>query len=259
MTATSGTSHRQTKTIGIIVEADHPVYSVVADELRERGYDVRRFEPQRRIERAEVDELGLLVNKRMCPESFHALLYADRTDVPTWNSFVSNVVFTARLTALHALERVGFTVPDIYFEKPAGDYVAKSLFDMDTNDEPVIGGEGEFYQKLIRTQPVDYKHYAVAVGEELHTSVLKVKSKLFGEKEILGNAEADKTIIDRIRQLMKLTDSYGINVDIVEGENEIYAVDVNPAPSFEGTGLEDELTDSMELSLEKEKEVKGSY
>ncbi|MFC6975543.1 hypothetical protein ACFQL1_14230 [Halomicroarcula sp. GCM10025709] len=127
-------------TIGFICERTHPVFWPVAERLAARGFDVRFFEPGERITRAEIGELAALVNKKIRPESFAALHYADRIGVPTWNGFFATTALSCRLVALNALEAVGCRVPAVHFEKPPSEYVAKGRYSW--TGSPTLGGEG---------------------------------------------------------------------------------------------------------------------
>lgn len=230
-------------TIGVICEPDHPVFWPVAERLAARGFDVRFFRPDEQVQQADLDELSALVNKKIRPASFAALHYADRTGIPTWNGFVATTALSCRLIALNALEAVGCRVPDVWFEKPDCEYVAKTLYSWD--GAPTLGGEGDFYQKRIKTDPIDYKYYAVDDGRETHVRALAVRSKLTGTKELVGQTDIDVSLAARVRELLDRFRARSIGVDFVDGDDGFYALDVNPAPSFNGTGMGRNIADSI--------------
>jgi len=233
-------------TVGIVAAADHAVFAVVADDLHERGFDVRFIEPGRPLQPDELEGLAVLANKKIRRASLRALLAADRAGVPTWNGFVPTAVLSARLVGLHALRAVGCRVPAVRFEPPDGDYVAKPLFSWD--GAPTLNGDGEFYQPLLRTEPVDFKYYAVDDGERVHVRALAVTSKLYGEMAHLGQVEPNPEPAAAVRRLLARTGARALGVDFVRTADGYYAVDVNAAPSFRRTGLEAALADSIAAS-----------
>jgi hypothetical protein len=229
--------------IGLICPPDHEMFGPVAEHLRDRGFDVEFFEPGVELAPTRLDELDLLVNKKVRWTSIQALRYAHRAGIAAWNDYTTSMVFLNRLSQLGALSAVGFSVPEVCSEKPDGEYVAKGFLDI--QNDPTLNGEGDFYQPLLAFDGTDYKYYAVDDGEQIHTAVTRFGSKLFGEREFLGRGEVDEAIETSIRRLMRFTGARGLGVDVVEVEGEPYAIDVNPATSFRRTGLEDALVDSL--------------
>lgn len=248
MTAESDSGGRVSPRIGIVCNHDHDVFSVVGERLRERGYAVCFFEPGRPIAPPTIDGLDLLANKKVDPESFRALRYAGRSGVATWNGYTT-VVLGARPVGLRALAAVGFRVPATTFEKPAGSYVAKTLFDWHFEPDPVVGGDGAVYQELLDADPFDDKYYAIDDGDGIDVTVLRTTSKLRGEKEPVGEVDPDPRLADNVRRLMERTDTQAIGVDVVHADGDAYAVDVNPAMSFRHADREAELADSMAARL----------
>lgn len=236
--------------IGLICNSEHDVFSTVAEELGQRGYRVVFFEPGERIEDETIDGLDLLANKKVDPESMRALRYAAQNGIPTWNGYLT-VLLGARPIGMIVLREAGFDVPLTTFEKPEGDCVAKSLFDWHYEDDPEVNGEGEVYQRLLPTDSIDYKYYGVDDGSRIHVTVLRSKSKLYGEKEYLDHVEPDPDLASKLRRLVRITDSQAIGVDIIRSRDRYYAVDVNPAMSFRNAGMENELADSMAARVGK--------
>ena len=235
--------------IGLICPPDHEMFGPVAERLRTRGFEVVFFEPGVDLERPRIDELDLLVNKKVRWASLDALQYAYRTGVPAWNDYVATTVFLNRLSQLGALAAVGFSVPEVRLEKPDGDYVAKGF--LDVHEEPTLNGEGDLYQPLLSFDGTDHKYYAVDDGREVHAAVTRFRSKLFGEREFLGRGTVDPTVETRLRRLLRFTGARALGVDIVEVDGEPYAIDANPATSFRRTGLESELVDSIAAAAER--------
>jgi glutathione synthase/RimK-type ligase-like ATP-grasp enzyme len=110
---------------------------------------------------------------------------------------------------------------------------------------PELNGEGDLYEEYLPAAKIDYKYYVVDDGERLHARVLRATSKLFGEKRVVGEAEPVPAHVERIGDLMSRTEMRAVGVDFVLVDEDWYAVDLNPCPSFRGTGLEDALTDSI--------------
>lgn len=233
--------------VGITCSESHPVFSVVGDRLRDRGYTVSYFDPHRRIPEAELRELALFVSKQTRPASVQSLVDAERLGVPTWNSATGVLACVSRFSQLCVLAGVGFSVPAASRHKPSGAYVAKRLYHWEM--DPQLNGEGDLYEELLDADPVDYKYYVVHDGETHRTAVLRATSKLYGEKRVLGESEPVPEQVRRIRSLMSELDMCGIGVDLLRVGPDWYAVDLNPCPSFEGTGLEDTLVASIESSV----------
>jgi len=143
---------------------------------------------------------------------------------------------------------MGFLTPEVTFEKPDGEYVAKGYYIW--NDEPELNGEGDFYQKLIPTEPVDYKYYAVNDGERIHVAGRRVTSKLFGEKQFIDQIETKSALAGSLRKLVERFNLRGVGVDLVKDDDgQYWAVDVNLAAGYRDTGLEPALTNSIISSL----------
>lgn len=234
--------------IGILCDADQPVFTAVAERLREAGYTVRFFDPRSEISTAHIDDLSLLVNKQVFPVTLPALSYARRTGTPLWNDLPVTIAFSSRLIGLRALEEVGFRTPTVTFEKPTGEYVAKD-YDI-WSGEPELNGEGDFYQELIPTEPVDYKYYAVNDGERIQVAGRCVTSKLYGPKRFLSQARVRPKLTDRLRELVERADLQGVGIDFVkDDEDRFWAVDVNLAAGYRNTGLEPAIFQSIRANL----------
>lgn len=238
------TQHR----IGILCKPEQPVFAEVADRLREQGDGVQFFEPQADFAAADVDELSLVVNKQVFPHNLAALWYARRTGTPVWNNLTATIGFASRLIGLAALKAVGFRTPEVTFEKPAEEYVAKddSIWDGD----PELNGEGDLYQELVQTRPVDYKYYAVNDGSRIHVAGRCVTSKLYGPKRFLRQAQDRPALASRLRHLVDRFDLRGVGVDFVrDSEGRFWAIDVNLAAGYRNTGLEAALYNSIRTKL----------
>lgn len=230
-------------TIGFICRPDDPVFWPVAERLSARGFEVQFFDPRDPIRRADIDALAAVVNRTVGPPAFAALRYADRTGVPTWNGFVPTTALSCHLVALHALETVGCTVPEIRFEKPDGEYVARTRYRWDATPAP--GGEGDFYQHRPRADAADYRYYAVDDGINTHVRALRVRSALTGKERVLDQADVDVGLATRLRELLDRFEARALGVDFTEGDEDFYALDVTPVPTFTGTGMERRLADSV--------------
>ncbi|SFR66007.1 hypothetical protein SAMN04487947_3244 [Halogeometricum rufum] len=233
--------------IGITCPDDHPVFSVVGERLRERGHRVTNYDPNASIAPDELERLALFVTKQTRPASVRALLAAERLGVPTWNSATGVVACVSRFSQLCLLSGVGFAVPTASRTRPDGDYVAKALYHWDMS--PEVNGEGDVYEELLSADPVDYKYYVVHDGSTYRTVVLRVTSKLWGQKRVLGAVDPVPDHADRITSLMDRLDMRAIGVDLIRTDDRWYAVDLNPCPSFVRTGLEGALVDSIESAL----------
>jgi len=233
--------------IGIICPPDHDVFGPVASRLRDRGFDVDFLEPGVEIGSDALDELDLLVNKKVRWESLDALEYAHRNGIAAWNDYVASMVFLNRLSQLAALEAVGFDVPSVSPERPATEHVAKGF--MDVHQDPTLNGDGDFYQPLLPFDGTDHKYYAVDDGSEVRMAVARFESKLFGEREFVGRGRVDPAVGERIERLLRFTGASALGVDVIEVDGQPHAVDVNPATSFRRTGLEDALVDSIATAV----------
>ncbi|USZ67021.1 hypothetical protein NGM10_09795 [Halorussus salilacus] len=234
--------------IGILVDDEQPVFSTVAERLRNAGNRVRFLDPRSELPSSRVDDLSLIVNKQVFPVTLPALRYARRTETAVWNNVTATVALSSRLVGLNALEAVGFRTPPVTFEKPDGEYVAKDWHVWD--GAPELNGEGDFYQELIPTEPVDYKYYAVSDGERTWTAGRRVTSKLYGPKRFLGRARTRPALASRLRRLVERLDLRGVGVDFIrDHEDRFWAVDVNLAAGYRDTGLETALFESIRASL----------
>lgn len=233
-----------TSTVGLICNADHDVFSVVADELARRGCEVRFFEPGTHVDPEEIASLSVLLNKKAAPESFTALCTAERRGVSTWNG-PTTLLLSARLVGHNALASVGARVPPVTFERPTGEYVAKTLFDWHDEADPERNGTGDFYQPLLPTDGMDHKYYAVDTGDDIIVTVLKARSKLGGEKEYVETVTPAPGPTGVLRRLVDRVGARALGVDFVVSDGEYVAVDVNPGMSFRNAEVESELVDSV--------------
>ncbi|WP_252698859.1 hypothetical protein [Natronosalvus vescus] len=234
--------------IGILCKGDQPVFTAVASQLRKSGYTVRFFEPRSELSPSHIDDLALLVNKQVFPFNLSALRYARQTGTPLWNNLVATMALSSRLIGLRALEAVGFRTPRLSFEKPEFEYVAKPYYIW--HGDPELNGEGDFYQQLIHTKPVDYKYYAVNDGTRVQTAAKLVTSKLYGPKRFLTHVRPRLTLTRRLRRLVNRLDLRGVGVDLVkDNENRYWAVDVNLAAGYRDSGLEPSLCESINMAL----------
>lgn len=234
--------------IGILCADDQPVFTGVTERLRDAGYSVRFFDPRCELSSRQIDNLSLLVNKQVSPCNLAALRYARQTGTHLWNNLPATIAFSSRLIGLEALEEVGLRTPTVTFEKPAGEYIAKD-YSIWTG-EPELNGEGDFYQDLISTEPVDYKYYAVNTGNQVQTAGRRVTSKLYGPKRFLSTARTRPKLTARLHQLVQRASLRGVGVDFVkDDEDRFWAVDVNLAAGYRNTGLEPALYESICASL----------
>jgi len=239
------------RSIGILCKKNKPVFSDVAERLRNAGFQVRFFHPQSTFSPDHIADLSLIVNKKTLPSVLPTLRYARRRGTALWNNLQATIVFSSRLVGLRALSEMGFCTPEVTFEKPDGEYVAKGCYIW--NDEPELNGEGDFYQELIPTEPVDYKYYAVNDGTRIHVAGRRVTSKLYMEKRFLGQIEIRPALAASLRALVERFDFRGVGVDLVKDDDgQYWAVDVNLAAGYRDTGLEPALTESIIGSLPSE-------
>ncbi|MFO7926504.1 hypothetical protein [Natronomonas sp.] len=237
--------------IGILCQKHKPVFSEVAERLRNAGFRVRFFHPRSRLSLDHVVDLSLIVNKKTLPSALPALRHARQEGTPLWNNLQATVLFSSRLIGLRALSKLGFRTPEVTFEKPEGEYVAKGYYIW--NGEPELNGEGDFYQKLIPTEPIDYKYYAVDDGTRIHVAGRRVTSKLYGEKQFLGQIRNRPALAASLRRLVQRFDLRGVGVDLVKDDDgQYWAFDVNLAAGYRNTGLEAALTKSIISSLPSE-------
>lgn len=234
--------------IGLLCADDQPVFAAVADRLRNADFSVRFFEPRTPLPPTRVEGLSVLVNKQVFPVTLPALEHAWRNGIPIWNPLPATIALGSRLIGLCALESVGFRTPRVSFERPDGEYVAKNRYVWD--GEPELNGDGEFYQELVPTEPVDWKYYAVDDGARVRTAARRVTSKLYGPKRFLGRARTRPALARRLRVLLERTGLRGVGVDLVRDDaGRFWAVDVNLAAGYRNTGLETALAESIRASL----------
>ena len=234
--------------IGILCQTDKPVFSDVAERLRTDGYRVRFIDPHATVSPDHLTDLSLLVNKKTLPGALPALWRARRTGTTLWNNLQATIALSSRLVGLKALSAVGVHTPAVTLEKPDGEYVAKGYYVWD--DDPERNGEGDFYQELVPTEPVDYKYYAVDDGSRTHVAGRRVTSKLYGAKEFLGRLQVRPALAASLRELVDRFDLRGVGVDFVKDEDgQFWAVDVNLAAGYRDSGLGPALAESVIASL----------
>ena len=147
--------------------------------------------------------------------------------------------------------RWDFSHPKSPSRNPMGSTSQKATISGTTN--PNSTARGDFYQELIPTEPVDYKYYAVSDGSRTHVAGRRVTSKLYGEKQFLGQIQIEPALAASLRKLVDQCDLRGVGVDLVKDDDgQYWAVDVNLAAGYRDTGLEPALTESIIASLTSE-------
>ena len=229
------------ETIGIVCEADHPVFGPAAERLAARGFGVEFFPPGEPVRREALDDLAALANTVLNRWSFAALREADRIGLETWNGFTPTTVLSCRLVALNALERLGCHVPATVSSRSDGDAVRTSRFrwDHSTPDRE------DLFVERVRSEPVTYRYYAVDDGVETHVQAMTVRSRPDGYRPTAEQADVDVELATRVRELLDRFEARTLAVDFVTTREAFYAVDVDPAPDFFGAGLERNIADSM--------------
>ena len=230
-------------TIGVIADPDQPVFGGAGERLAARGFRVRFFSPGERVRETTIDELSALAAAHADPGSIAALHYADASAVETFNGFVSTTALGNRLVALHALETVGCRVPTIWLSEPAEhDAVFRYC-------QRWPGARAEapgFYQEAVATADSRHRYYAVNDGIETHVTAIELRNEPGAQDRIVD--EADVTV-ERATRLRELLDDFGaraIAVDFVRGpDEEWFAVDVDPMPSFSHAGMERHLANAL--------------
>ncbi|WP_436925761.1 hypothetical protein [Halosimplex amylolyticum] len=241
----------QSHTIGLLCKTNKPVFTEVAERLRDAGYRVRYFHPRSGLSPRQAADLSLIVNKKTLPVALPSLWHARQVGTPLWNNLQATIALSSRLLGLRAVSEAGILTPDVTFEKPPGEYVAKGFNVWD--DDPELNGEGDFYQELIPTEPVDFKYYAVNDGEQTRVAGKRVTSKLYGQKRLLGGIQTRPALASSLRQLVERFDLRGVGVDLVEDDDgQFWAVDVNLAAGYRDTALESALTASIVSRLPDE-------
>jgi len=228
-------------TIGIVCEADHPVFGRAAERLAARGFGVELFPPGEPFGAEALDGLDALANTTLSPWSFAALRHADRAGVETWNGYAPTTMLSCRLLALHALERLGCHVPATGTAETSRDTVRRARFRW---DQPPAS-RADVLLEHVRTEPVTYRYYAVDDGVETHVHAMVVRSELDGYRPAAEEADVDVELATRVRELLDRFGARTVAVDFVATREAFYAVDVDPAPDFFGTDLDRRLADSF--------------
>lgn len=231
-------------TIGVICEPDDDVFGRAAERLAARGFNVKFLAPRDPIAPADIEALDALVSQTVSRQSFAALHYADRIGVETWNGFFPTTALSCRLVALNALERLGCLVPDISFEKPDGEFVGKTRYAWD--GPPSVGTDVDFYLEAVGADPLLHRYYALDDGVETHLQALTVHTELTEQGPIVEETDVQVELATRIRELLDRFDARALSVDFVTNDRgEHYAVDVDTVPSFDATGMDRRVADSL--------------
>jgi hypothetical protein len=228
-------------TLGILCEADHPVFGRVAERLAARGFGVEFYRPGERLDADDLAALDALANTVLGRRAFATLRDADRLGLETWNGFTPTTMLASRLVGLHALDRLGCHVPAVGSARPDGDVRALPRFRW---DHPTASQQEVFVER-VATEPVTYRYYAVDDGVETHVQATTVRSKPDGYRPTNERADVDVELATRVRELLDRFQARTIAVDFVAARDAFYAVDVDPAPDFFGAGMERRIADSM--------------
>ena len=228
--------------IGFLCDPDHPAFWPAAERLAARGFDVEFLRPADPIRSDDVASLSALVSGVVHPSAFAALRCADRSGVPTWNGFLATTAFSSRLVTFEALSAVDCRVPDVRFDGPRAGYVAAYPFAWD-------GGPTEsapFHIERVRTEPVDYRYYAVDDGRETHIRALELRAAPSDEAPVLQRTDVDVELAASVRELLDRLAARAVAVDFTHSASEeFYAVRATPTPTFTGAGMDRRVADSI--------------
>ncbi|SFS01447.1 hypothetical protein SAMN05216559_2500 [Halomicrobium zhouii] len=228
-------------TIGIVCEADHPVFGRAAERLAARGFGVEFFSPGEPLGPDALDGLDALANTVLSPRSFAVLREADRAGLETWNGYAPTTMLSCRLLSLHALDRLGCQVPSTGPSETDGDAVERARFRW---DQPTAA-RADVPVERVRTEPVTYRYYAVDDGVETHVHAMVLRSELDGYRPAAEEADVDVELATRVRELLDRFGARTVAVDFVATREAFFAVDVDPAPDFFGTDLDRRIADSI--------------
>lgn len=228
-------------TLGIVCEADHPVFGPVGERLAARGFGVEFLVPGDPLDTDAIDSLDALANTDLSRPSFAALRQAERVGLETWNGFTPVTALSCRVVALNALERLGCAVPALGSTRSERHTVRRSRFRC---EQPTECREDVFVE-AVRSEPVTYRYYAVDDGIETHVQAMSIRSKPDGYRPTVEEADVDVELATRVRELLDRFGARTLAVDFVVNRDVFYAVDVDPAPDFYDAGMERHVADSM--------------
>lgn len=153
----------------------------------------------------EEDTPECMLSSQACSRTFYSAV-----EQPSGVDFVQ--VTACRSSSAFRERR--FLTPEVTFEKPDGEYVAKGYDSR--NDEPELNSGGSLYRELIPTEPVDYKWHAVNDRSGIHLAGRRVTSKLYGEAQFLDQRQIRPTLAASLRELVERFDRRGVGVDLVK-------------------------------------------
>lgn len=229
-------------TIGVIADPDQPAFGGAGERLAARGFGVRFFRPGERIATAAIDELSALAVAHVDPAAVTALHYADRGTVETFNGYVTTTALGNRLVALHALESVGCRVPSTWLAEPSDEDVSYRYRDRWAGARADAPG---FYQAVVGTESRRHRYYAVDDGVETHVTAIELRTELAEGDRIVEEADVDVERATRLREVLDKFDARAITVDFARGNDDWYAVDADPTPTFAYAKMERHLADAM--------------
>jgi len=160
-------------TIGIVCEADHPVFGRAAERLATRRFGVEFFPPGEPFGAEALDGLDALANTTLSPWSFAALRHADRAGggdlerVRTDDDALLSPPRAARARTLGCHVPATGTAESQPRHRQAGPV---SL-------GPTTSFAGGRPPRSVRTEPVTYRYYAVDDGVETHVHAMVVRSE----------------------------------------------------------------------------------
>lgn len=227
-------------TLGIVCEADHPVFGRVAERLAARGFGVEFATPGNPLEGDGLAAIDALATTDLGRASFGALRAADRRGLETWNGFTPTTALSCRVVALHALECLGCQVPA----------TGATSTDDHGDRRARFRGAGaavahDVFVERVGSEPVTYRYYAVDDGIETHVQATTVRSEPDGYRPTVEEADVDVELATCVRELLDRFEARALAVDFVASRDAFYAVDVDPAPDFFAADLERRIADSL--------------
>lgn len=241
--------------IAILGPEEHEVFGEVASILESRGKNIDFLDPEKVHSPRDISDYEGIVAKKSRPESFQTLRYASLEGVPTYNGFQTHMRTNHNPASCWHLERAGVEVPEWSTYRDTGSEMVRKPAMEIMREEPYMienfeDVDGYFCQRYIENGGIDHKLYGVRLEDGVEAVTVDTPSKLLsdsGGRKRVETAEDFRAILESVMDVFRANMA---GVDVISPEEGNYVVDVNSAPSYRGTGMEEKLADSIQQFTE---------
>lgn len=236
--------------VAVLGPEDHDVFEEVASLMLEEGIETDFLDPETVYSGSDLERYDGVVAKKSRPESLQTLRNAYEGGISAYNGFNTHMRTNHNPASYWHLENADLMVPEWSTFQEIGSEMVKKPRTEIMREEPYKVEEfeeidGYFCQRYIENGGIDHKLYGVRLQDSIEVSTVDAPSKLLDSSDERKKVETYEEFQSIVEEVMDIFEANMIGVDVISPESGNYIVDVNSAPSYRGTGMEEVLSESI--------------